>query len=341
MVKTWNYLYALVAGWSLFVFRLMVRKIMPIQPEPGIYSPRLLAGDHGVRLDQFLFRALQRDGFEVSRSTLKDLVKDGMVKVNGRSVKPRLIVASGDQIEVTFAAAASAELLPEDIALSVLYEDEDVIVVDKQHGLVVHPASGNPDGTLVNALLHHCGGQLSILAGADRPGIVHRLDKDTSGCLVAAKSDLAYQSLVAQFSGRETGKEYLAVTDGIPSPDEGTISNHIGRHPVNRQKMAVVAAPAGKEAVTDYHVVNRDGSGTWALVRCTIHTGRTHQIRVHLKESLRCSILGDPIYSQISKQQVKVDRLMLHARHLSFTHPRKGHPITCEAPLPPVFLRFV
>lgn len=314
---------------------------MPTQPEPGIYSPRLLAEDHGARLDQFLFRALQRDGFEVSRSVLQDLVKNGLVSVNGRAVKPRRAVAPGDHIEVTFAAVASTELLPEDIALTVLYEDEDVIVVEKPPGLVVHPASGNLDGTLVNALLHHCGGKLSTLAGEDRPGIVHRLDKDTSGCLVAAKSDLAYESLVAQFSGRETGKEYLAVTDGIPSPEEGTISNRIGRHPVNRQKMAVVAEPAGKDAVTDYLVLNRDSAGAWALVRCVIHTGRTHQIRVHLKESLRCPILGDPIYSQLSKQRTKVDRLMLHARLLTFTHPRSGQPVTCEASLPEAFLRFV
>jgi len=314
---------------------------MSTQPAPGNFSASVLAGDVGSRLDQFLFRALQRAGYEVSRSSLQDLVKDGLVTVNGRTVKPRHAVAAGDDIAVTFTAAVSAELLPEDIALSVVYEDEDVIVVDKQHGLVVHPASGNLDGTLVNALLHHCGGRLSTLAGDDRPGIVHRLDKDTSGCLVAAKSDLAYESLVGQFSGRETRKEYLAVTDGVPSPEEGTIVNRIGRHPVNRQKMAVIAEPAGKEAVTDYFVLRRDDGGAWALVRCIIHTGRTHQIRVHLKESLRCPILGDPIYSQISKQKVRVDRLLLHARSLTFTHPRTGLLITCEAPLPESFLRFV
>ena len=316
---------------------------MSTQPAPGNFSASVLAGDVGSRLDQFLFRALQRAGYEVSRSSLQDLVKDGLVTVNGRTVKPRHAVAAGDDIAVTFPAAVSAELLPEDIALSVIYEDEDVIVVDKQHGLVVHPASGNLDGTLVNALLHHCGGRLSTLAGDDRPGIVHRLDKDTSGCLVAAKSDLAYESLVAQFSGRETRKEYLAVTDGVPSPEEGTIVNRIGRHPVNRQKMAVVPEPGGKEAITEFRVLNRDSGsgGTWALLRCLIHTGRTHQIRVHLKESLRCPILGDPIYSQISKQKVKVERLMLHARSLTFTHPRSGLSITCEAPLPEAFLRFV
>jgi 23S rRNA pseudouridine1911/1915/1917 synthase len=314
---------------------------MPTQPEPGNFSPSVLAGDVGSRLDQFLCRALQRAGYDVSRSSLQDLVKDGFVTVNGRAVKPRHTVSAGDDIAVIFPAAVSTELLPEDIALSVLYEDEDVIVVNKQHGLVVHPASGNLDGTLVNALLHHCGGRLSTLAGDDRPGIVHRLDKDTSGCLVAAKSDLAYASLVGQFSGRETRKEYLAVTDGVPSPGEGTIANRIGRHPVNRQKMAVVSEPAGKEAVTDYLVLNHDNGGAWALVRCIIHTGRTHQIRVHLKESLRCPILGDPIYSQISKQKVRVDRLLLHARSLAFTHPRTGLLITCEAPLPEAFLRFV
>jgi 23S rRNA pseudouridine1911/1915/1917 synthase len=314
---------------------------MSRQPEPGNFSPGILAGDVGLRLDQFLFQALQRAGFAVSRSALQDLVKSGLVTVNDRAVKPRHAVSLNDRIEVVFPAVAPTELLPEDIALSVLYEDEDVIVVDKPHGLVVHPASGNFDGTLVNALLHHCGGKLSPLAGDDRPGIVHRLDKDTSGCLVAAKSDLAYRSLVAQFSGRETGKEYLAVTDSIPSPEEGTISNRIGRHPGNRQKMAVVPAPAGKEAVTDYRVLNRDGTGAWALLRCIIHTGRTHQIRVHLKESLRCAILGDPVYSQISKQKVKVDRLMLHARLLTFKHPRSGRAITFEAPLPDPFDRFV
>lgn len=317
------------------------RPRMSIPPAPGNFLPSVLAEDVGSRLDQFLFRATRRGGYEVSRSSLQDLVKNGLVTVNGRTVKPSCAVAVGDLVEVLFPVAASTELLPENIALSVLFEDEDIIVIDKPHGLVVHPASGNPDGTLVNALLHHCGGRLSTLAGDDRPGIVHRLDKDTSGCLVAAKSDLAYESLVGQFSGRVTRKEYLAVTDGIPSPEEGTITNRIGRHPVNRQKMAVVAAPVGKEAITDYRVLHRDEGGTWALLHCLIHTGRTHQIRVHLKESLRCPILGDPIYGQLSKQKIKVDRLLLHARTLTFTHPRSGHPLTCEAPLPGAFQCFV
>ncbi|HQW29788.1 MAG TPA: RluA family pseudouridine synthase [Verrucomicrobiales bacterium] len=314
---------------------------MPLTPDPGLLALSVLSEDAGARLDLFLFRALQRIGFETSRSVLQELIKGGKVTVNGREVKPKTTVSLQDRIEVTFPEVVSGELLAQDISLSVLYEDDELIVIDKQPGLVVHPASGNLDGTLVNALLHHCHGKLCPLAGEDRPGIVHRLDKDTSGCLVAAKSELAYHSLVAQFSGRATGKEYLAVTDGIPASAEGTISNRIGRHAVHRQRMAVVAGPAGKEAITDFCIVRSDEMENWASVRCVIHTGRTHQIRVHLKECLRCPILGDPIYSQISKQRVKVDRLMLHARCLSFKHPVSMELLKFEAPLPEIFLRFV
>lgn len=314
---------------------------MPTTPNPGLLLLPVPVEEAGTRLDLFLFRALHRGGFEVSRSVLQELIKRGKVTVNGRGVKPRTAVSVNDRVEVNFPEAASNEIQAQDIALSVLFEDDDVIVIDKQSGLVVHPASGNLDGTLVNALLHHCSGNLCAIAGDDRPGIVHRLDKDTSGCLVAAKSEVAYHSLVAQFSSRETGKEYLAVIDGVPSLAEGTISNRIGRHPVNRQKMAVVGAPAGKEAVTDYCVVRFDETEGWAAVRCVIHTGRTHQIRVHCRECLRCPILGDPVYSQISKQRVKVDRLMLHARRLSFRHPRTMMELNFEAPLPHAFLRFV
>ncbi|HRQ90549.1 MAG TPA: RluA family pseudouridine synthase, partial [Bacteroidia bacterium] len=250
-------------------------------------------------------------------------------------------VEPGDRIEVRIAGKAPVGLLPEAIALSILYEDEDIVVVDKPSGLVVHPAAGNADGTLVNALLHHCGGRLCPLAGEDRPGIVHRLDKETSGCLVAAKSELAYHSLVAQFSGRETGKEYLAVTCGIPRDPSGTIVTQIGRHPVNRQRMAVVQAPAGKEAVTDYRVIRSDPQAGWAALECVIHTGRTHQIRVHLKEVLGCPILGDTIYAQVSRQRPKVARLLLHARKLSFRHPVTGETLRFAAPVPGEFREFV
>jgi len=305
------------------------------------YQFEVSAREGGERLDRFLPASLGDRGKIVSRAVLQSLIRDGGVTVNGKVVKPKHTVVLGDLIRVIMTPERHAEPLAEKIDLTVLFEDDDIIVVDKPPGLVVHPAAGNLDGTLVNALLHHCAGKLCKIAGEDRPGIVHRLDKDTSGCLVAAKSDLAYHSLVSQFSGRETGKEYVAVTDGVPLLPGGTISNRIGRHPVNRQKMAIVEAPAGKEAVTDYQVLRSCDSGRWASLLCVIHTGRTHQIRVHLKESLGCPILGDPIYAQVSRQREKVDRLMLHAWHLAFKHPASGEPLSFEAPLPGAFLRFV
>lgn len=295
----------------------------------------------GERFDRYLPAALAKGGCELSRAIVQELIKSGGALLGGRQVKPSHPVAAADEVLVTIVPERSAGLLGEEIPLTVLFEDEDLIVIDKAAGLVVHPGSGNPDGTLVNALLHHCQGKLCALAGEDRPGIVHRLDKETSGCLVAAKSEAAYHSLVAQFSGRETEKEYLAVTEGIPAKDEGTIGTNIGRHPVNRQKMAVVSAPAGKDAITDYQVLRFDARENWATLRCVIHTGRTHQIRVHLKEVLRCPILGDTIYAQVPRQKVKVERLMLHARHLAFKHPLSGGKLHFEAPLPEAFRRFV
>ncbi|MDF2376822.1 MAG: RluA family pseudouridine synthase [Verrucomicrobiales bacterium] len=293
----------------------------------------------GQRLDRVLPGMLGSTGVSVSRAALQGWIKDGGVRVNDRSIKPRHALSAGDRIEVKVPEDKRAEILGEAIGLEVLFEDEDVIVVNKSAGIVVHPASGNTDGTLVNALIHHTAGKLSKLADPDRPGIVHRLDKDTSGCLVAAKSDRAYESLVAQFSGRETGKEYLAVTSGVPASESGTLTTQIGRHPVNRQKMAILEAPAGKEAITDYQVMNADQSGKWALLSCVIHTGRTHQIRVHLKEGLHCPILGDVIYGQPKRQAIKTGRLMLHAWKLSFMHP-SGERVSFECPIPDEFIRF-
>ena len=185
--------------------------------------------DSGERLDRWLPGRIEAAGREVSRAVVQSWIKEGAVTLNGKRVKPRHAVSEDDEIVLVVPEEKSSEPEAEAIDLTVLFEDDDIIVVDKPSGLVVHPASGNLDGTLVNALLHHCGGKLSRLADEDRPGIVHRLDKDTSGCLVAAKSDRAYESLVAQFSGRETGKEYVAVTHGIPQGETGTIHNRIGR----------------------------------------------------------------------------------------------------------------
>jgi 23S rRNA pseudouridine1911/1915/1917 synthase len=308
---------------------------------PSIHRLVVPPPSAGERLDRWLPAALAAAGCGLSRAAVQELIKSGAVNVGGRTVKPSHPVAAGEEVAVTIEPERSAEPRGEEIPISVLFEDEDLIVIDKPPGLVVHPAAGNPDGTLVNALLYHCQGKLCALAGEDRPGIVHRLDKETSGCLVAAKSEAAYHSLVAQFSGRETEKEYLAVTEGVPAKEEGTITTNIGRHPVNRQKMAVVAPPAGKEAVTDYRVLRSDVRENWAALRCIIHTGRTHQIRVHLKEVLRCPILGDTIYAQVSRQKVKFDRLLLHARRLGFRHPVTGEFLRFEAPLPEAFRRFV
>jgi len=293
----------------------------------------------GQRLDRVLPGLLEESGVSVSRAALQNWIKDGGVLVNGNRVKPRHAVSGGDRIEVRVPEARPTELVGEKMDLEVIFEDEDLIVINKAAGIVVHPASGNADGTLVNALIHHTGGMLSKLADPDRPGIVHRLDKDTSGCLVAAKSDRAYESLVAQFSGRETGKEYLAVTQGTPGSESGTLRTQIGRHPVNRQKMTILEAPAGKEAVTDYRIINADISGKWALLSCVIHTGRTHQIRVHLKEGLHCPILGDVIYGQPKRQEIKTGRLMLHAWKLAFTHP-SGERMSFQSPIPEAFERF-
>jgi len=294
----------------------------------------------GERLDRFLPATLAGKGREVSRAALQSWIKEGAVVVGGKNVKPRYAVAAGERIVVTIPEDRPMEPQAEVIDIDVLFEDKDIVVVNKQHGLVVHPASGNLDGTLVNALLHHCERKLSSLAGKDRPGIVHRLDKDTSGCMVVAKSDVAYDSLLSQFSGRETSKVYRAVTNGVPAKISGTIETNIGRHPVNRQKMAVLEPPAGKEAITDFKVLAQDELGKWAALECIIHTGRTHQIRVHLKEGLHCPILGDPIYGQPNRQKVRVERLMLHAQRLSFNHPVSMERVTFEAPLPDEFLRF-
>lgn len=294
----------------------------------------------GKRLDQYLPKAMAAMGIEKSRSRIQELIKSGDIQLNGKQVKPRVEVAGGDDVHIRIPQETAAEVLAEKMDLNVLFEDEHLIVIDKAPGIVVHPGSGNESGTLVNGLLYHCEGKLSQLADEGRPGIVHRLDKETSGCLVAAKSDVAYTSLVGQFSKRKTKKHYIAIASGAPVESSGWIENQIGRHPVNRQKMAVIEPPAGKLAITEYSVSHSDEKGGWSWIDCIIHTGRTHQIRVHLKDSLRCPILGDTIYAQPKRQKTKVKRLMLHARQLTIRHPETQEDMMFEAPLPPCFEKF-
>ena len=284
----------------------------------------------GERLDAFLAARLP----DLSRSRIQVLIREQFIVVNGHPAKPRDAVKAGDRIAIAVPEAVPLDALPQDIVLDILFEDDDLVVLNKAPGMVVHPAPGNPDGTLVNALLHHCRGKLSGIGGVQRPGIVHRLDKDTSGCLVVAKSDAAHQSLVRQFSERSTmEKLYLAVTQGIPKPAQDTVFTHIGRHPVNRRKMAVVNPPGGKSALTDYQILAADPATLTALILCHLHTGRTHQIRVHMQHQ-GTPLVGDPIYGKPSKTAALTGRLMLHAWRLAFNHPVTGRRHQFEAPIP-------
>lgn len=280
------------------------------------------------RFDRFLAGRLP----EFSRSRLQQLIREGHILVDGRTVKPRDAVEPGALVHVRVPPPRPAEARAEAIPVDLLYEDDDLAVVDKACGLVVHPGSGNPDGTLVNALLHRFGG-LSSVGGVERPGIVHRLDRETSGCLVVARNDLAHERLSAQFAERSVEKHYLAVVAGEPSPREGRIENRIGRNPARRQRMAVVAAPAGKPAVTEYQVLGTRQRSS--LVLCRLETGRTHQIRVHMKH-LGHPLLGDELYGRAVTRH-GVDRLMLHAWRLAFDHPRSGRRLSFESPIPAEF----
>ena len=289
---------------------------------------QIVATSDHQRLDAWLAAEIS----DLSRSRIQELIREQHILLNGKPAKPRDSVKAGASASVVIPEAVPDIAVPQEIPLNILFEDEHILVLYKEHGIVVHPAPGNPDGTIVNALLHHCKGQLSGIGGVERPGIVHRLDKDTSGCLVVAKTDIAHQSLVKQFSARSTmEKLYLAITHGIPKPENGNIFTHIGRHPVNRQKMAVINPPGGKTAITDYETLAIDPATKTAVILCHLHTGRTHQIRVHLHH-LGTPILGDPIYGK--KHEIPTPRLMLHAWKLSFDHPVTAEKMRFTAPPP-------
>ena len=268
---------------------------------------------------------------DVSRSRLQDLIRDGHVTLNARIAKPSTLLKPGDAVELTIPEAVPVEVKAQDIPIDVLFEDEHLIVINKAPGLVVHPAAGNADGTLVNALLHHCD-DLSGIGGEMRPGIVHRLDKETSGCMVVAKHDLAHIRLTEQFSERRISKFYLAAVAGVPKEKGALIKNKIGRHPVDRKRMAVLYDGAGKDAVTEWKLLSTHAG--CALILCRLLTGRTHQIRVHMKECLHAPILGDPLYGHPSRQPIPSTRLMLHAWRLAFEHPITTMPMAFESKVP-------
>jgi len=301
-------------------------------PEPARLAGRLDPGQAGWRLDRALAAAFPT----LSRERLKALVSAGAVAVDGRARRdPALKVKGGEAVELAVPAPRAAEARPQAIPLDIRFEDAHLLVVDKPAGLVVHPAAGNPDGTLVNALLHHCAGRLSGIGGVARPGIVHRIDKDTSGLLVVAKTDRAHAGLAAQFKAHSIGRRYLALVAGHPVPPAGRIETNLARSATNRQKVAVVAPPRGKRAVTHWRVLERlDGA---ALVECRLETGRTHQVRVHMAH-LGHPLLGDPVYGQGRMgnrlKQMGFHRQALHAATLTFEHPVTKELLSFESDLP-------
>ena len=307
----------------------MVKSAMPKYGET-LY--RLNAGDTRARLDKFLADALP----DISRTRLKGLIESGHVRVGGETIaEPAYRVKPEAEIELTVPQATTeAAPVAQAMALDIHYEDDDLIVIDKPAGLVVHPAPGNPDHTLVNALVAQCGDSLSGIGGVRRPGIVHRLDKDTSGLLVAAKNDAAHAGLSKLFAVHDLERAYLALVWGSPAPAQGSIEGNIGRSPKNRKKMAVVPR-GGREARTHYRVREHLANSCWSLVECRLETGRTHQIRVHLATKGH-KVVGDPLYGgrrggglkalpdEAAEALKNWHRQALHAYRLAFRHPLNG-----------------
>ena len=280
----------------------------------------------GVRLDAFL----SADG-ALTRSQAARLIAEGRVRVNGKPAAKSARLSGGETVTVDVPQLRETALPPQDIPLDVVYEDDDVIVVNKPTGLVVHPAPGHPDGTLVNALLHHCGDSLSGIGGEKRPGIVHRIDRDTSGLIIAAKNDAAHLALSAQLKDHSLSRTYECLVTGNMKQDSGTVDAPIGRSSADRKKMAVV--PTGRRAVTHWEVVARYPGVTH--LRCRLETGRTHQIRVHMAY-IGHPILGDTLYGA-KKPVPGLTGQCLHAAGLRFVHPRTGEPVELHCPLPPEF----
>ena len=285
----------------------------------------ITAEESGERIDALLARTLP----SLSRSQVQKLLEQGMVTLNGRELKKNFRCSAGEGYEVILPEPEDLPLIPQNIPLDVVYEDEDLIVVNKARGLVVHPAPGHPDGTLVNALLWHCGDSLSGIGGQRRPGIVHRIDKDTSGLLIVAKNDFAHQGLSAQLADHSLCREYEALVRGNFKQDSGTVDKPIGRHPIDRKRMAVTEKNA-KPAVTHWQLLASYRG--YSHILCRLETGRTHQIRVHMA-SIGHPLLGDFTYGAPSPEK-GLEGQCLHARRLRFVHPRTGEHILLETELP-------
>ena len=283
----------------------------------------------GIRIDKFLSGNLDF----LSRSYLQKMIQEQRVTVNGKTVKANYMLRPDEEVEFHLPESVEPDMLPQEIPLEVLYEDEDVIVVNKPKGMVVHPAPGHYSGTLVNALLAHCKDSLSGINGVMRPGIVHRIDKDTTGSLIACKNDLAHESIAAQLKEHSILRRYRAICMGVLKEEEYRIDAPIGRHPAERKRMAVNQRN-GKPAVTRVRVLERLKNATY--IECQLETGRTHQIRVHLS-SLGHPLLGDEVYGD-SKNRFKLQGQTLHAFILGFHHPKDGHYVETVAPLPEYFM---
>jgi 23S rRNA pseudouridine1911/1915/1917 synthase len=295
---------------------------------------RLEPAHAGWRLDRALAAAVPT----MSRERLKSLVKSGALQTKGRPVRdPALKVRGDEEFRLSVPEPTPAHNVPQDIPLRIVFEDEHLLVVDKPAGLVVHPAAGNPDGTLVNALLHHCGGSLSGIGGVARPGIVHRIDKDTSGLLLVAKTDVAHEGLAKQFAAHSIERRYLALVNGVPKTAEGIVDAPLARSSTNRKKISIVEGSRGKRAVTHWRRLQilREA----ALVECRLETGRTHQVRVHMA-SLGYPLLGDPVYGRSGKnnrellKSLNFHRQALHAAELGFTHPVTKHRLSFASGMP-------
>ena len=288
--------------------------------------------ESGVRIDRYLSEKVE----EMSRSFLQKLLKDDCIHVNNRQIKSNYKVQSGDHVVIEIPDPEVLDILPEDIPLDILYEDEDVLVVNKPKGMVVHPSAGHISGTLVNAVLYHCEGKLSGINGVMRPGIVHRIDKDTTGALLVCKNDSAHKDLAEQLKEHSIRRRYRAVVAGNIKEDEGTVEGPIGRHPTDRKKMAI-NHKNGKEAITHYRVLERFGNYTY--IECRLETGRTHQIRVHMT-SIGHPLLGDEVYGS-GKNPFHLQGQTLHAMILGFVHPRTGEYMEFTAPLPDYFVKLL
>ncbi|MDO7836195.1 RluA family pseudouridine synthase [Sphingobium sp. HBC34] len=303
---------------------------------PGVSIIETAIGEaqHGLRLDRALADLLP----DLSRERLKALIGEGQVQSpQAPKINASMKVAAGQSYTITLPPPVALDTVAQDIPLDIVHEDADLIVVDKPAGLVVHPAAGNLDGTLVNALLHHCAGQLSGIGGVARPGIVHRIDKDTSGLLVVAKNDRAHEGLARQFKDHSIDRLYAAIVYGVPMPGSGTVDQWIGRSDADRKKMAVHREGRGKHAVTHYRVLERLKGA--AMVECRLETGRTHQVRVHMAH-LGHPLIGDPVYGRDRKgfksilETLGFKRQALHAKTLGFIHPATEKPLLFQSALP-------